>query len=81
MQKQMPKIEVNNPWLKDLSDQGREQVEKELTRQQRALKSMIEKHMPQRTARRIIQRSQRRVNYIIADELVKHKAQTYMGKG
>ena len=65
--KPLPKIEVNNPWLKDLSDQGREQVEHELARQQRALKSMIEDNMPQRTARRIIQRSQRRVNYIIAD--------------
>lgn len=73
MQKQMPKIEVNNPWLKDLSDQGREQVERELARQQRALKSMIEDNMPQRTARRIIQRSQRRVNYIIADELGKRR--------
>ncbi len=72
--KQLPKIEANNPWLNDLSDQGREQVEHELTRQQRALKSMIEEHMPQRTARRIIQRSQHRINYIIADELVKHKA-------
>lgn len=74
MQKQMPKIEVNNPWLKDLSDHGREQVENELARQRRALNSMIKDHMPQRTARRIIQRSQRRVNYIIADELVKEKA-------
>ena len=73
MQKQMPKIEVNNPWLKDLSDHGREQVENELARQRRALNSMIKDHMPQRTARRIIQRSQHRVNYIIADELVKHK--------
>ena len=71
MQKQMPKIEVNNPWLKDLSARGREQVEHELARQQRALKSMIEEHMPQRTARRIIQRSQHRINYIIADEVVK----------
>lgn len=71
MQKQMPKIEVNNPWLKDLSEHGREQVENELARQRRALNSMIKDHMPQRTARRIIQRSQRRVNYIIADELVK----------
>lgn len=69
--KRIPKVEVNNPWLKDLSDQGREQVEHELARQQRALKSMIEDNMPQRTARRIIQRSQKRVNYIIADELVK----------
>ena len=69
--KPLPKVEVNNPWLKDLSDQGREQVEHELARQQRALKSMIEDNMPQRTARRIIQRSQKRVNYIIADELVK----------
>jgi hypothetical protein len=71
MQKQMPKIEVNNPWLKDLSEHGREQVENELARQQRALKSVLAGKMPQRTVRRIIQRSQRRVNYIIADELVK----------
>ena len=74
MQKQMPKIEVNNPWLKDLSEHGREQVENELARQQRALKSVLADKMPQRTARRIIQRSQRRVDYIIADELVKRKA-------
>jgi hypothetical protein len=72
--KRIPKVEVNNPWLKDLSDQGREQVEHELARQQRALKSMIEDNMPQRTARRIIQRSQKRVNYIIADELCKRRA-------
>ena len=72
--KQIPKVEVNNPWLKDLSDQGREQVEHELARQQRALKSMIEDNMPQRTARRIIQRSQKRVNYIIADEFAKRRA-------
>lgn len=72
--KTLPKVEVNNPWLKDLSDQGREQVENELARQQRALKSMIEDNMPQRTARRIIQRSQKRVNYIIADELGKRRA-------
>ena len=71
--KRIPKVEVNNPWLKDLSDQGREQVEHELARQQRALKSMIEDNMPQRTARRIIQRSQKRVNYIIADELGKRR--------
>lgn len=72
--KRIPKVEVNNPWLKELSAQGREQVEHELARQQRALKSMIEDNMPQRTARRIIQRSQRRVNYIIADELGKRRA-------
>jgi hypothetical protein len=72
--KPLPKIEVNNPWLNDLSAQGREQVEHELARQQRALKSMIEDNMPQRTARRIIQRSQKRVNYIIADELGKRRA-------
>ena len=72
--KRIPKVEVNNPWLKDLSDHGREQVEHELARQQRALKSMIEDNMPQRTARRIIQRSQKRVNYIIADELGKRRA-------
>ena len=74
MQRQMPRTEINNPWLKDLSDKGRKQVEHELARQRRALESMIKKHMPQRTARRIIQRSQQRVNYIIADEFVKKKA-------
>ena len=71
--KPLPKIEVNNPWLKDLSDQGREQVESELARQQRALKGVLTGKMPRRTARRIIQRSQHRINYIIADELVKRK--------
>lgn len=69
--KRLPKVEINNPWLKDLSEQGREQVENELARQQRALKSVLAGKMPRRTARRIIQRSQHRVNYIIADELVK----------
>ena len=69
--KRLPKVEINNPWLKDLSDQGREQVENELARQQRALKSVLADKMPKRTARRIIQRSQHRVNYIIADELMK----------
>lgn len=72
--KRLPKVEINNPWLKDLSDKGREQVESELARQQRALQSVLAGKMPQRTARRIIQRSQHRVNYIIADELVKRKA-------
>ncbi len=66
--------ELLNPWLKELSDNGRQQVENELARQQRALKSVLAGKMPQRTARRIIQRSQRRVNYIIADELVKGRA-------
>lgn len=69
--KPLPKVEVNNHWLKDLSDHGREQVESELARQQRALNGMLKGRMPQRTARRIIQRSQHRVNYIIADEIVK----------
>lgn len=72
--KRLPKVEINNPWLKDLSDKGREQVESELARQQRALQSVLAGKMPRRTARRIIQRSQHRVNYIIADELVKRKA-------
>ena len=72
--KPLPKVEVNNPWLKDLSDKGRQQVENELARQQRALKSVLADKMPRRTARRIIQRSQRRVNYIIGDELGRRKA-------
>ena len=72
--KGIPRVEINNPWLKDLSDNGRAQVESELARQQRALKGVLAGKMPRRTARRIIQRSQHRVNYIIADELVKRKA-------
>lgn len=71
--RRIPKLEINNPWLDDLSDQGREQVESELARQQRALKRVFANKMPIRTARRIIKRSQHRVNYIIADELVKRK--------
>lgn len=72
--KNLPRMSIAeslNPWLNDLSVQGREQVEKELARQRRALDSMIKRNMPRRTARRIIQRSQHRVNYIIADELCK----------
>lgn len=72
--KRLPKVEINNPWLKDLSDNGRAQVESELARQQRALKRVFANKMPIRTARRIIKRSQHRVNYIIADELCKRKA-------
>jgi hypothetical protein len=71
--KRLPKIEIDNPWLNDLSTQGREQVEREIAKQRRAEASMLNGTMPNRTARRIIQRSQRRVNYIIADELVKRK--------
>jgi hypothetical protein len=71
--KRLPKIEIDNPWLNDLSTQGREQVEREIAKQKRAEASMLNGIMPNRTARRIIQRSQRRVNYIIADELVKRK--------
>jgi hypothetical protein len=71
--KRLPKIEIDNPWLNDLSTQGREQVEREIAKQKRAEASMLNGTMPNRTARRIIQRSQRRVNYIIADELVKRK--------
>lgn len=74
MQNRIPKIELTNPWLNDLSEKGRAQVENELARQRRALENIIKNNMPQRTARRIIQRSQRRVNYIIASELVKGKA-------
>jgi len=70
---QVSKPELLNPWLKELSDKGREQVENELAKQRRALASMLKRKMAQRTARRIIQRSQHRINYIIADELVKGK--------
>lgn len=67
--KRLPKIEINNPWLKDLSEQGREQVEREIAKQKRAEANMLNGTMPNRTARRIIQRSQRKVNCIIGNEL------------
>ena len=66
-------MELLNPWLEQLSEQGKAQVIHEIERQQRALNKMLYDSMPQRTARRIIKRSQHRVNYIIADELVKKK--------
>ncbi len=70
----MTRQELLNPWLNSLSPKGREEVLSEVEKQKRAYRDMISGSKPQRTARRIIQRSQRRVNYIIADELVKEKA-------
>lgn len=67
----MTRQELLNPWLNSLSPKGREEVLSEVEKQKRAYRDMISGSKPQRTARRIIQRSQRRVNYIIADELVK----------
>ena len=66
--------ELLNPWLRSLSLKGRKEVLSEIDKQKRAYREMLSEHMPQRTARRIIQRSQHRVNYIIADELVKGRA-------
>lgn len=63
--------EALNPWLKALSPKRREDVLSEVEKQKRAYKDMVSGSKPQRTARRIIQRSQHRINYIIADELVK----------
>ena len=69
----MTRQELLNPWLNSLSPKGREEVLSEVEKQKRAYRDMISGSKPQRTARRIIQRSQRRVDYIIADELVKRK--------
>ncbi len=69
----MTRQELLNPWLNSLSLKGREEVLSEVEKQKRAYRDMISGSKPQRTARRIIQRSQHRVNYIIADELVKRK--------
>ena len=70
----MTRQELLNPWLNSLSPKGREEVLSEVEKQKRAYRDMISVSKPQRIARRIIQRSQRRVDYIIADELVKCKA-------
>lgn len=66
--------ELRNPWLRSLSLKGRKEVLSEIDKQKRAYREMLSEHMSQRTARRIIQRSQHRINYIIADELVKGRA-------
>jgi hypothetical protein len=68
--KRLPKIEIDNPWLNDLSTQGREQVEREITKQRRAEASMLNGTMPNRTARRIIERSKERIGAIIEHEFV-----------
>ena len=60
---------ILNPWLNDLTPKGRQQVEFELDRQRRTLKRIIARKIHQQTARKIIQRSQKRINWIIADEL------------
>lgn len=70
----MPKVQ-ETPWLDNLPPDTREQVENELARQRRAVEAIHTRNMPPRTARRIIERSRHRVNYIIADEVVKRERQ------
>lgn len=59
-------IERNTRWLEKLNGEQRERVEQEIARQKRALVKFLDGHMPKRTARRIIERSSKRVAWIVA---------------
>ena len=59
-------IERNTRWLEKLQGEQREHVEQEIARQKRALVKYLDGNMPKRTARRIIDRSSKRVAWIVA---------------
>jgi hypothetical protein len=61
----LERIEETAVWLKKLNGETRAEVEKELERQKRALNKYIDGHMPRRTAKRIIERSHKRVAFIV----------------
>lgn len=62
----LERIEQTTSWLKKLDGDTREKVEGELSRQKRALVKYLNGNMPKRTAKRIIERSHKRVAWIVA---------------
>ena len=60
------RIEQTTYWLSRLTGEARERVETELVRQERALGKYLNGQMPKRTAKRIIERSHKRVAFIVA---------------
>lgn len=65
----LQKINQTAAWLEKLSGDTRVKVEIELDRQKRALEKFLNGKMPKRTARRIIERSSKRVAWIVAGEV------------
>jgi len=70
-QVRMTRREILNPWLSRLSPEWREQVEKEIEKQERAIRDMKAGTKPRRTASRIIERSKVRIGAIIEREFVR----------
>ena len=70
-QVRMTRREILNPWLSRLSPEWREQVEKEIDKQERAIRDMKAGTKPRRTASSIIERSKARIGAIIEREFVR----------
>lgn len=62
----LERIEQTAAWVDRLDGETREEVQAEFTRQKRALIKYLDGHMPKRTARRIIERSHKRVAFIVS---------------
>lgn len=60
------RIEQTTYWLSRLTGEAREKVEMELARQERALEKYLAGKMRRRTAERIVERSHKRVAFIVA---------------
>ena len=70
-QVRMTRREILNPWLSRLSPDGKARCEKEIDKQERAIRDMNEGAKSRRTASRIIERSKARVGAIIEREFAK----------
>lgn len=62
----LERIEQTAKWVDKLEGETRERVMTELERQKRALVKYLNGQMPKRTAKRIIERSHKRVAFIVA---------------
>ena len=65
------RLENLNRWLIAMSPEWREQVEKEIDKQERAIRDVKAGTKPRRTASRIIERSKARIGAIIEHEFVR----------
>ena len=70
-QVRMTRREILNPWLSRLSPDGKARCEKEIDKQERAIRDMNEGAKSRRTASRIIERSKARIGAIIEREFAK----------
>lgn len=70
-QVRMTRREILNPRLSRLSPDGKARCEKEIEKQERAIRDMKAGTKPRRTASRIIERSKARIGAIIEREFVR----------